>query len=118
MLPASHLLTNIIIYYDIEGQQEGVATCEILSKEQKACRRLAECWRFAVKKKGNFFGENGLVYHYETAFVHRIKQLVLPECRRNIGTKFAHDARRGDLPITWLGKEPDIVPVLRSLDQR
>ena len=76
-------------YYDIEGQQEAVATSEILAQEQNACPSLKECWRFADKRKGNIFIENGLLYHYDTVFGHRIK--LVPECCRNIVMKFAND---------------------------
>jgi hypothetical protein len=80
-------------YFDTEGQSnDRVATAEVLAQEQKDCPTLRECWQLASQNKGNFFVDNGLLYHCDFVGSHHVKQLVLPECRRKVVMEFAHDA--------------------------
>lgn len=72
---------------------ERVATAEVLAEEQKNCPTLQECWKLAERNKGNFFVEDGLLFHRDVILGHRVKQLVLPEgSRRRIVMEAAHDA--------------------------
>ena len=76
----------------MSGHVERVADTDTLAAEQKTCSSLRDCWEAAKQNRGNFFIENGLLYHRETVCGHKVNQLCLPECRIPIVLKMGHDA--------------------------
>ena len=83
-------------YFDTEQtqtvQNERVADRATLSAEQKRCPSLQHSWNLGYSNKGNFYIDDGLLYHRETIFGHKVNQLCLPECRIPIVLRMGHDA--------------------------
>jgi hypothetical protein len=92
--------TNMVLetndFLDPERPQQlhndRVADTDTLAQEQKACPSLSKCWELAKQNRGNFFVENGLLYHRDNILGHKINQLCLPEKRIPIVLEMGHDA--------------------------
>jgi hypothetical protein len=69
-----------------------VADTDTLTQEQKACPSLSKCWELAKQNRGNFFVENGLLFHRDNFLGRKINQLCLPEKRIPIVLEMGHDA--------------------------
>ena len=82
-------------FLDIEtpaAESKCTADAETLMGEQQTCPTLTNCWAQAKQRKAGLFVENGLLYHRETILGHKVKQLVLPQCRQAVVLKMGHDA--------------------------
>jgi len=77
---------------DAEGQSRAMADSNKLRNEQLSCPTLVDCWLKAKQKKGGFYTENELLFHRDSILGHRVSQLVLPECRRQVVLEMGHDA--------------------------
>lgn len=71
----------------------GVASADILMKEQQLCPTLVNCWHLAEQHKGGYYVEKGLLYHREEFFGTKISQLVIPQAggRREMILRQGHD---------------------------
>jgi transposase InsO family protein len=82
-------------FLDVETlpmENKNVADTDVLRNEQLACPTLEDCWEKAKRQKAGFYVENGLLCHRENLLGHKVKQLVLPECRRKVVLEMGHDA--------------------------
>lgn len=52
---------------------------DALREEQLADESLKKCWSWAKVNKGNFYVENGLLYHQDHVLGQKVQQLCLPK---------------------------------------
>ena len=76
---------------NVSEQDEGVDAASF-AEEQRSCLSLKPFWQFAEHGKKGFFVDNGLLYHRETLWSQKLKQLCLPDQRIPVVLEMGHDA--------------------------
>ena len=76
---------------NVSEKDEGVDAVPF-AEEQLSCPSLRSFWQFAERDTMGFFVENGLLYHRETLWGQKLKQLCLPDQRIPVVLEMGHDA--------------------------
>ena len=76
---------------NVSEQDEGVDAASF-AEEHRSCLSLRPFWQFAEHGKKGFFVDNGLLYHRETLWSQKLKQLCLPDQRIPVVLEMGHDA--------------------------